>query len=158
LIPDNEKGGDIMADKASIMRDFVQALAKGDGDKITSMVTDDSTWVAPGSTFKGKEEIKSYVKALSQSVKNIKVTESGNGIIVGADKAFFEHVISGTFQGKNFEYLAMCAYEFEGDKIKRVRSVNDRLTLAKQAAPGWFSKWIINMVVNQVEKPFRVAK
>ncbi len=42
-------------------------------------------------------------------MKDMKVTETGNGIIVQGDKAFFEHVLSGTYQGKKFEFLAMCA-------------------------------------------------
>jgi len=146
-----------MADKATIMREFVNSLSRFDGDKMASYVTDDSTWTGPGFSYKGKEGIKKYVKALSQSVKEARVTESGNGIIVDGDKAFFEHVISGAFQGKKFEYLAMCSYEFSGDKIKTVRTASDRLLLAQQVAGGWFAKWMINSVVKQVEKPFKNA-
>jgi len=147
-----------MADKATIMREFVKALAMSDGEKMSSYVTDDSVWVGPGFNYKGKEGIKNYVKALSQSVKEAKITESGNGIIVNGDKAFFEHVISGSFQGKKFEYLAMCAYEFSGDKIKAMRTASDRLGLAQQVAGGWFPRWMVNSGGNQVEKPFKSAK
>jgi ketosteroid isomerase-like protein len=147
-----------MADKATIMREFVNALAMSDGEKLVSYVTDDSVWVGPGFNYKGKEGIKNYAKALSQSVKEAKVTESGNGIIINGDKAFFEHIISGTYQGKKFEYLAMCSYEFSGDKIKAMRTTSDRLGLAQQVAGGWFSRWMVNAVVNQVEKPFKSAK
>jgi hypothetical protein len=146
-----------MADKATIMREFVNSLSRFDGDKMASYVTDDSTWTGPGFSYKGKEGIKKYVKALSQSVKEARVTESGNGIIVDGDKAFFEHVISGAFQGKKFEYLAMCSYEFSGDKIKAMRTTSDRLGMAQQVAGGWFARWMVNMVVNQVEKPFKNA-
>ena len=144
-----------MADKATIMREFVQALAMTDGEKLASYVTDDCVWVGPN--YKDKEGIKNYIKAMSQSIKEAKVTESGNGIIVNGDKAFFEHVISGTYQSKKFGYLAMCAYEFSGDKIKAMRTTSDRLGLAQQVVGGWFPKWMVNTIVNQVEKPFRNA-
>jgi len=147
-----------MEDKATIMREFVNAMAAADAEKTASYVTDDSVWVGPGFNYKGKEGIKNYVKALSQSVKEVKITESGNGVIVNGDKAFFEHVISGTYQGKKFEYLAMCSYEFSGEKIKAMRTTSDRLGLAQQVSGGWFARRMINMIVNQVEKPFKSAK
>jgi hypothetical protein len=74
---------------------------------------------------------------------------------VQGDKAFFEHVISGTFQGKKYEMLAMCAYEFSGDKIKNARSVYDRLLTAQQCVKGWPAKPIVNMVVKQSEKAMK---
>jgi hypothetical protein len=147
-----------MADKATIMREFVNSMTRSEGDKMASYCTDDCVWAGPGFTYKGKDGIKKYVKALSQSVKDARVTESGNGIVVDGDKAFFEHILSGTYQGKKFEYLAMCSYEFNGDKIKSVRTTSDRLGLAKQVAGGGFSGWMINMIVNRVEQPFKSAK
>jgi hypothetical protein len=49
----------------------------------------------------------------------------------------------------------MCSYEFSGDKIRTIRTASDRLGLAQQVAGGWFAKWMINMIVGQVEKPFK---
>jgi hypothetical protein len=46
----------------------------------------------------------------------------------------------------------MCAYEFTNDKIKEVRTVYDRLLMAKQAAKGWLSKTLVNSIVKQAEK------
>jgi hypothetical protein len=85
----------------------------------------------------------------------MKITETGNGIIVQGDKAFFEHILSGTFQDKKYEMLAMCAYEFSGDKIKKVRSVYDRLLTAQQVVKGWLATPIVNMVVKQSEKSMK---
>jgi hypothetical protein len=48
--------------------------------------------------------------------------------------------------------LAMCAYEFSGDKIKGMRSVYDRLLTARQTVKGWPATPIVNMVVRQSEK------
>ncbi|OGO29862.1 MAG: hypothetical protein A2Z29_05515 [Chloroflexi bacterium RBG_16_56_11] len=140
---------------AGIMREFVKAMAAGDAEKTISYLTEDAVSVTPYGTYKGKEAIKKNVVAMSTNMKDMKVTETGNGIIVQGDKAFFEHVLSGTFQGKKFEMLAMCAYEFSGDKIKNVRSVYDRLLIAQQVAKGWPAKPLVNMVVKQSEKAMK---
>jgi hypothetical protein len=146
-----------MADEkmVGIMREFVKAMAAGDGDKVVSYVTDDAVSVTPYGTLKGKEAIKQNIAAMAKNMKNMSVTETGNGIIIHGDKAFFEHILSGTFQGLKFEMLAMCAYEFQGDKIKNIRSVYDRLLIAHQVTKGWPAKPIVNMVVKQSEKAMK---
>jgi ketosteroid isomerase-like protein len=140
---------------AGIMREFVKAMAAGEVDKTLAYFTDDAVSTNPYGTFKGKEAIKRNLTAMSTNMKDMKVTETGNGIITQGDKAFFEHVLSGTYQGKKFEMLALCAYEFSGDKIKNVRSVYDRLLTAKQVVTGWPAKPIVNMVVKQMEKAMK---
>ena len=68
------------------------------------------------------------------------------------DKAFFEHSISGIMQGEKAEYLAMCAYEFSDDKINKVRTVFDRLSIAEQASSKWIEKKFVNTIINQMQK------
>jgi ketosteroid isomerase-like protein len=138
-------------DKASIMREFAKSLEDGDAEKSISLFTDDAVYDTPYGTYKGKEAFRQLFNAMSKNMKGMKVTESGNGIIVQGDKAFFEHTLSGTFQGKKYEMLGICAYEFSGDKIKYMRTVFDRLLTAQQAAP-WFAKPMVNMIVSQSQK------
>jgi len=140
---------------AGIMREFAKTWDAGDVEKNIAYYTDDAVVTNPYGTFKGKDAIKRNMTAMFNNMKNIKVTETGNGIIVQGDKAFFEHVISGTFQGQKFEFLAMCAYEFSGEKIKAVRTVFDRLLVAQQSVKGWPAKPIVNMVVKQSEKSMK---
>ena len=140
---------------ANIMRDFVKTMETGDVEKTLSFFTDDGVWVNPNGTFKGKDAVRRYFTVLSQSMRDMKVTESGNGIIVQGNKAFFEHVISGTFRGQRCEALAMCAYEFSGEKIKEIRSVFDRLLMAKQTAKGWLARSLVNFMAKQAEKGLR---
>jgi uncharacterized protein (TIGR02246 family) len=137
---------------AGIMREFAKTWGAGDAEKMIVYFTDDAVAINPYGTFKGKEAIKGNFAAMFNNMKDIKVTETGNGIIVHGDKAFFEHVISGIFQGKKYEMLAMCAYEFSGEKIKSMRTVYDRLLIAQQVVTGWPAKPIVNMVVKQTEK------
>ena len=137
---------------ANIMRDFAQTMAKGDVEKTLSFFTEDGVFVTPNGTFKGKDELRRYFCAEAESLQDRTVTETGNGIIVEGNKAFFEHIIAGTVQGRRAEVLAMCAYEFSDGKIKKVRSAFDRLSLAQQAAKGWLPKMLVNFIVKQMEK------
>ena len=136
---------------ATIMRDFVKVMAEGDVEKTLSFFTKDAEYICPNGTFKGEEELRRLITVQSQTVQDMTVAETGNGIIVEGNKAFFEHIIGGTTQGKRAEVLAMCAYEFDGDKITSVRSTYDRLIMAKQGAPGWLAKIMINPIINKFE-------
>ena len=137
---------------ANTMRDFVQTMAKGDVEKALSFFTEDGVFITPNGTFKGKDELRRSLSAEAESMQDMTVTETGNGIIVEGNKAFFEHVIAGTVQGRKVEILAMCAYEFSDGKIKKVRSVFDRLSMAQQAVKGWIPKMLVNFIVKQAEK------
>jgi len=140
---------------SGIMREFVKAMAAGEVDKTLAYFTEDAVSVSSFGTYRGKEAIRRNLTAMSTNMKDMKVTETGNGIVVQGDKAFFEHILSGTLQGKKFEMLAMCAYEFSGDKIKNVRSIYDRLLTAQQVVKGWPAVPIVNMVVKQSEKAMK---
>ena len=137
---------------AGIMRDFVKAMAKGDVEKTLAFIAEDGVWVNPNGTFRGKEELRRYQTWMAQCMRDVSITECGNGIIAQGNKAFFEHVIAGTMDGQRAEVLAMCAYEFSGDKIKETRTTFDRLSLAKQAATGWLPRKLVNSMVKQAEK------
>jgi len=136
----------------SIMREFVKTMSDGDVEKSLAYFTEDAIWVNPGGTFRGKDEIRRYTACLYDQMKDIEVKECGIGILAQGNKAFFEHELSGTMQGKRATILAFCAYEFEGDKIKNVRTAFDRLTMAQQAVKGWLPKMMVNMMVKQAEK------
>jgi len=136
----------------NIMRDFVETMTKGDVEKTLSFFTEDAVWVEPNGTFKGKDELRSYLSAQAKSMEDRTITEAGNGIIVERNKAFFEHVLGATVQGRRAEFLAMCAYEFSNGKIKEVRSTYDRLLIAQQAVKGWLPKMLVNFIVKQSEK------
>ncbi len=138
----------------AIMREFVKTMEDGDVEKTLAYFTEDGVWVTPNGTARGKDELRRYLAGMYDQMKDMKVKECGNGIIVQGNKAFFEHVIAGTMQGKRAEGLAMCAYEFEGDKIKETRTTWDRLSMAQQVVSG-LPKMMVNMIVKQAEKGLR---
>ena len=137
---------------AGIMRHLIKSLETGDVEKTLSLFAEDGVWVNPNGTFKGKEELRRYLTNSAQSMRDMTVTETGNKIIVQGNKAFYEHIIAVTIEGKRAEGLAMCAYEFTDDKIQEVRTVYDRLLIVKQVAKGWLAKRLVNSIVKQAEK------
>ena len=139
----------------SIMRDCFRAMEKGDVEKGLSFWAEEGVWVTPAGTFKGKEELKRYLTWMAESMQDVTITETGNGIIMQGNKAFVEHVIAATMEGMRGEVLAMCAWEFSDGKIQRMATVMDRLSLAKQAAKGWLAKWIVNSILKRAEKGLR---
>ena len=64
----------------------------------------------------------------------------------------YEHVISGTCQGKQCEWLALCAYEFDGEKTQRLWTIFDRLSVVEQAASGWVQERVVGMIASQTTK------
>ena len=56
-----------MADEKipGIMRDFVKTMAKGDVEKTLSFFADDMVWVNPDGIFRGREELRRYLTAMS---------------------------------------------------------------------------------------------
>jgi len=60
--------------------------------------------------------------------------------------------LEGSYEGMKYQILALCIYEFKGDKIKHVRSAYDRLSLAKQIAKGQIVKTAVNSIINRMEK------
>ena len=146
-----------MSDEKSvnIMRDFFGALEKGDVENGLSFWAEDAVWITPSGTFKGKEEVKRYLTWMAESMQDVKITETGNGIIAQGDKAFVEHNIAGTFQSMRVEVLAMCAWQFSNGRIQRMSTVMDRLSMARQGSKGWLAKWLVNSIVKQAEKGLR---
>lgn len=63
--------------------------------------------------------------------------------------------MSETHGGRKWQTLAICIYGFSGDKILVVRSVYDRLSMAKQVAKGMLEKSVVNSLVRAMEKGLR---
>jgi ketosteroid isomerase-like protein len=136
----------------SIMRNFKDAYNKKDLEESLSFFAEDADWVNPDGVFKGKEKIKSYLKWAFEIIPDHKIIESGVKIIAEEDRAVYEHILEGSYEGMKYQILALCIYEFKGDKIKHVRSAYDRLSLAKQVAKGPIAKTAVNSIIKQMEK------
>lgn len=121
-------------------------------DEILSFFTDDGLWEALEGTFKGKEQIKRYVNWNKQTTPALKITETGIKIIAEGDVVVYEHVLSGTVQGATWEALAICIYEFAGDKTKGVRTLYNRLTMARRLTKGFLAKRAVNSIISAMER------
>ena len=139
----------------SIVRDFVEAYARRDVEKMLSMLTEDVTWVQPEGTFKGKEEVKRFLSWHVQAAPEFKIKDAGIGIMANGNKAVYEHVFEGsTPDGSKYTGIpAITVFEFSGERIQQQhRLYYDRLTMAKQMTKGWFGRMIVDGIVNRWEK------
>lgn len=143
------------ANIVNIMREHFKTMEDGDVEKGISLWAEDGVWITVSGTFEGEAEIMRYLAWHAEIIKDMKITETGNGIIVQGDKAFAEHIIAGSMKGRRGEVLAMSAWEFSNGKIQRISMAMDRLLIAKQAAKGWFSRWLVNFIVKQGENGLR---
>jgi limonene-1,2-epoxide hydrolase len=139
----------------AIMRKFRTALESRDVDKIMSFFDNDGEWHAPEGSFKGKEQVKRYVVWNAKTTPDLKITETGVKILSEKDAGVYEHVLSGTVDGAKWETLGLCIYEFAGDKIKSIRTVYDRLSIAKQVSKGTMAKMAVNGVLKRMEQGLR---
>ena len=136
----------------SMMRKFKDAFNKKDLEKTLSFFAEDADWVNPNSEFKGKEEIKNYFKWAFEINPDQKIIESGVKIIAEEDKAVYEHILEGSVEGMKYQILALCIYESKGDKFQHIRTIYDRLSMAKQLAKGPVAKTAVNSILNRMEK------
>ncbi len=136
----------------SIMRGFIDAIGEADVDKALTFLTDDVTWVNPIGTFEGHDEVRRYLAWTAETIPDFEVIPTGVDIVTTGDRAVYEHLMKGTIQGEKAEWLAMCAYEFSGEKIRALRTVFDRLDIVEQTAKGWLSEQLVAQIVKQTER------
>jgi ketosteroid isomerase-like protein len=133
------------------IRAFLAALSARELEKTLSFLAEDATWVTPASRFKGKAAVRRYLAWEFEMVPALTITETGAGLMVEGNQALIEHAMTGTIRGKRCQWLGMCAYEFRDGKIREMRAVYDRLTLAQQSTTGWLASKIVGAVAGQVE-------
>jgi ketosteroid isomerase-like protein len=138
------------------IRNFLKTMMAGDTERGLTFLTPDAVWVNQAVTLKGSAEIKKYLDWIKKTVKEYKVTENGIGIITQGNIGIIEHSIGGITNGRPWEVMSMCVYEFKDDKIVKIRTFMDRLSMAQQAANGMFARWAVNMVANATQKGLKL--
>ena len=136
----------------SIMRNFVKAINQKDKEKALSFLADDVDWTNNEGTFTSKEEISRYISWVFEVDKDQTINEARIDIIVEGNKAVYEHRLEGIVEGMKYQIPALCVYEFSKGKIQHIRSISDRLSLAKQVAKGVISKKVVNSLVSRMER------
>ncbi len=134
----------------SIMHGFVEAMGKRDVEKALSFCAEDAIWVTPEGMLNGREELKRYLEWSSETTSAIRAV--GIKAIAQGNRGAYEHVLEGTSEGAKWEVLALCAYEFSNGKIQSLRTVYDRLSVAKQVAKGGLGRTAVNSIMKRMEK------
>lgn len=140
--------------KSSILG-HLQAVMAGDFTKAASFIAEDTVYVEPMGTFKGMEGLKRYMAWNNKTFKDSKFTETGIGTIIQGNNGAVELNLSGNSGGSKVEMPAVFIFEFNNDKIQKIRGYYDRLGAAKQSAKGWLAKWMVNSVIKAAEKGLR---
>jgi ketosteroid isomerase-like protein len=135
-----------------ILRGFAKALESRDVEKTVGFFSQDAVYETPNGTFRGSAEIRRYFQWMFTTNSEIRVTETGVGILSAGDKAAFEHVLRGTFGGQKWEMPILCTYELGEGKIRRMLTVYDRLSLAKQVGKGVVAQKAVGAVIKAAEK------
>jgi len=143
----------------SVIRDFVEAIVKRDVEKTLSFLTEDVVWVQPEGIFKGKGEVKRLLTWLPKSFwySQVKIRDTGVGILVRENKAVYEQIIEGvSAHGRTYEAPALSIFEFSGEKIQQYRTLCDRMTLGKQGCGkqgygGWLDRRILGGILDTWE-------
>lgn len=143
-----------MAEKEieNIIRNLIDSLEKKDIDKTLSFFTDDATWFTAQGTFKGREEIRRYVTWMVNTLKDLKFTFDGVGILIQGDKAVAQSTFDALYNGIKIKVGNVCTYEFSEDRIKNHWTIIDRLSLAQQAAKGPIERMAVKNIVARSEK------
>ena len=136
----------------NIMRNFREAFNNKDIEKSLSLFAEDALWINPNGEFKGRKEIERYLNWAFKIIPDQKLIESGVKIIAEEDRAVYEHIMEGSYEGLKFQVLALCIWEFKGNKIQQTRTVFDRLALAKQINKSKMGKIALNSIINQMQK------
>ena len=136
-----------------LVREVLNALNSHDVEKTLALFSDDGVWITPSGTFKGKAELKRYITWIFETLDDMKLEETGSGLMTRGSNALVEHKQSGIMDGEPMKFMSMCSYEFdENNQVKSLKTIYDRLTLAEQAADKWLEKTVVHAVVKKVQE------
>ena len=136
----------------TLLRSFARALESRDLEKALSFFSPDAVYLTPNGQFTGTAGIRRYLRWMFETNSDMQIEESGVGILVSGNKAAFEHTVRGTFEGRKWELAMLCTYEFSDGKIRRILTVYDRLSMARQVAKGWLPQKAVGAVIKASEK------
>jgi hypothetical protein len=136
------------------IREFVDAMEKYDVERALSFFADDAVWHAPEGEFRGKDEIKRYISWMTspERVADVKFEDTGIGILVKDNRAVYEHIWEGTYEGTRIREPSVCVYEFSDGTCVYHRSIWDRISGAQKGVQGFIEKRIVNTVVERIEQ------
>jgi ketosteroid isomerase-like protein len=135
---------------AGIASDFAEAFVNRDVEKILPFFAEDTVWVSPVGTFKGKEGLRPVLIWDTQISPTVKARRSGIALIVKGNKAVDESISECEYEGRKVEVPGITVFEFDDGRIQHIKLFYDKLSIVKQVTmeytgvTGWFAKKIVN--------------
>ena len=143
-------GHDVLT--VTLINGFLRAIMEGDAAQAVLFLTEDAIWAMPHGAFRGTSEIKRYLTWMGRTATDLRIAETGIGILEQGNICVIEHNLSGITNGLNWEIPAVCIYQFGDSKVKNIRTFFDRLSLYRQAPSGVLARKALNAIVNMAEK------
>jgi ketosteroid isomerase-like protein len=141
-------------EQKTAIRGLNQAFEKKDLDKMLSFYAENATLVTPEGKFEGRDQIRRYWEWQTTQLSERTSTETD--MMAERDQVAAAHIIGATLtNGVKWKTPVACFYKFAGAKTQHHTLYYDRLSIAQQAAKGWFPKRIIGSVTGQMEKGLR---
>lgn len=138
---------------ANVIAEFIGSTTSNNTERALSLCAEDVTWIVPEGMLSGRQEIKEYLNRLKDLNRDLEIKGTGIDLIIEGNEAIYEYVFKGTSkEGVPWTVLAFSTYEFNGNKIKRMTTVFDRLAMVKQTAKGRLIQMAVASVVNYAEK------
>ena len=137
-------------ENSKVFYDFIKALKNKDMEKALSFFDEGAEWITPEGEFHDEEELGRYLKWFGDnihtvSVSNIRLVSKGN---IAACELFLE----GNSEGENWQVTALSYCEVNNSRIIYLRTVYDRLSVARQVARDGLAGLAVSKIVERMEE------
>ncbi|MFO8143836.1 MAG: nuclear transport factor 2 family protein [Dehalococcoidales bacterium] len=133
-----------------IFNNFIEVLKNRDMERALSSFAEGAEWIAPEGKFSGKGEIERYLKWFGDNILAIRFADTG--LISQGNCAACELVLEGNSDGEKWQVTALSVCEFVDGGIKNLRTVYDRLSVARQVATEGLAGLAVSKIIERMEE------
>ena len=143
MCSENESSRDILSG-------FIESLNNRDMEKALSFFDENAEWITPEGKFTGRGELGPYLKWFGENILDVRVAD--RGLISQGRLSACEMVLEGNSEGENWEVTALSICELTDARIIYMRTVYDRLGVAKQVAREGLAGLAVSKIVERMEE------
>ena len=134
----------------NVFNDFIDSLTNKDIKKALFVFDKSAKWITPEGEFYGHEEIGHYLKWFGNNIRTIGVADTG--LISEGNNFACEMVLEGSNDGEDWQVTAISMCEITNDRIKSLKTVYDRLSVARQVARDGLAGLAVSKIIERMEE------
>ena len=145
-----------------LVEQYEDASERRDVPALLELFADDAVIVIASGAFRGKEGVRQVLEWDVRTAPTVRYRPMGVGLLVKGNVAVREVVVETTYEGIEYEYANLVAFEFNDDgKIRARRSYYDKLGIEQRIArrypgiQGYLFRLMLDYLVSQGEKGLR---